>query len=1243
MTRASGSKCRPWLQGALLLLFFFRSAAAQVITFDPNLADEQVQKWYRVAFDDAGLSGRQPHLTTGSDYRFPEQDIPLEIARIGHPVRTAAYGREVKYAWAGLRPEARYRLRLTFLADVPRTQRIKLDGRIMVAELRLLPSRIVYAVIDLPFPQTDGICDLVITSLQGPNAVVSILELYSNYTSLRPDPVFEAYGDCRGTIQGSLYDRNRNEPYAGQEIRFSPAKSRLALSTRTDENGLFRIEVPRSWESSGRGYVRVETTLPDDSLMRPVSFRAIFSPRLTPRPVRSGPLTQTSIDLNGPWRFHPSPPEDFPRLDASGTFDWDIIEVPGEWAMQGFSVPPDTAAAYWREFSLPEEWKNLRSLLRCDAVYSDAVVYINGQRAGDHQGGFTAFELDVSDLVRAGRNTIALAVKNESLEDILASGSQYAAHPLGGITRKMTLWAVPACHVSQWHTSTRLDDAFRDAYLDLEIEVSNTSEREIHHAVLSLSLLDSLGYPVASEPTRINLPVLPPRTTKKGRTSIFVPSPLKWDCEHPHLYTVQCVLEHDGRIRETLRRRIGFRKLEVRGDQLLVNGRPIKLRGINRHEVHPLRGRSLTPELWKQDARLFRNANLNYVRTSHYPPAEEFLDACDEIGLFVECEAPLCWVQHGANATWELSGWDYRDRKFFSPLLLANLESIELNRDHPSVLIWSLANESRWSPLFAQVMEMVKSIDPTRPVSFHDQCWGEYNNGGSQADIANYHYPGPDGPGRAGEIARPLLFGEFCHLNAYNRYELETDPGLRDAWGPPFQAMWEKMYRTKGILGGAIWSGIDDTFHMPAGLTLGYGAWGPLDGWRREKPEYWHIKKTFSPVKLLISNVRSDQDDPHHEIELENRHDFTNINELEIIWSLSDGRTGRVTADIPPRSRGRIQIPIGNGARDGQMLTLQFLSPRGFLIDSFRLPLGRRSLIPSASPAGAALGPLALEARPDAITVTGGDSVLEIDPRTGKVRNWEILGRPVLTGGPDLMLLPLNREGGTQMTPESQRFAPYTAACSGWESRSVRADNSEEGIRIRVEGSYRQAEGAYTLHLHEDGGIEIAYRFFCREEINPRQIGLVFTLPKEYDLLSWNRHGLWTLYPEDHIGRLNGQTRTTAGSLVSGPAGPRTKPPRAWAEDANILGSHDFRSTKSHIFWSALTDRAGSGISVRSDGSQHVRCWAEGNSIKLLVADYSNMGAERFLASHARNGYRPLKPGAEVQGVIRLYVLPGKL
>ncbi|MCK7524026.1 MAG: hypothetical protein MZV64_43560 [Ignavibacteriales bacterium] len=169
-----------------------------------------------------------------------------------------------------------------------------------------------------------------------------------------------------------------------------------------------------------------------------------------------------------------------------------------------------------------------------------------------------------------------------------------------------------------------------------------------------------------------------------------------WDAEHPNLHTLTLVLRAGDRRLETVVRRVGFREIEIAGTRLFVNGRPVKLRGVNRHEVHPLRGRSLTPELWRRDAELFRAANMNYIRTSHYPPAEEFLDACDEKGLFVECEAPLVWVQHGANETWKTE--NPQDPKYLPAIRQAVAETVAFNRLHPSILFWSLANESGWSP-----------------------------------------------------------------------------------------------------------------------------------------------------------------------------------------------------------------------------------------------------------------------------------------------------------------------------------------------------------------------------------------------------------------------------------------------------------------------------------------------------------------------------------------------------------------
>ncbi len=200
--------------------------------------------------------------------------------------------------------------------------------------------------------------------------------------------------------------------------------------------------------------------------------------------------------------------------------------------------------------------------------------------------------------------------------------------------------------------------------------------------------------------------------------------------------------------------------------------------------------------------------------------------------------------------------WNYKDWKFFNCMLLANLEKMQVQRSHPSVIIWSLGNESRWSPLWAEIFKRVQALDPTRPVTFHDQCWGSYNNAHSTTNIGVYHYPGFGNPDAWDNEGRPILFGEYCQsetpTTAANKI---GDPGLRDAWGLGLSKMWELMRSHQGCLGGSIWAAMDDTFFLPDGRTVGYGTWGPLDGWRRPKPEYWHVIKAYSPVRIVDESV----------------------------------------------------------------------------------------------------------------------------------------------------------------------------------------------------------------------------------------------------------------------------------------------------------------------------------------------------------------------------------------------------
>ncbi len=1006
----------------------------------------------------------------------------------------------------------------------------------------------------------------------------------------------------------------------------------------------------------------------------------------TPRPEVVRGADPAVLSLDGVWKFQPAPPPEFWTLDEASAATWPAIRVPGDWTMQGFAVEPGTAAGYLRTVTIPDSWAGRRVLLRFDGVQSAASVWVNGRPAGSHEGGFNAFELDVTVLVRPGAPaTVAVAVRNESTADELASGTQYAAYQFGGITRKAYLMAVPELHVARLRIRTDLDIEYRDARLSVDVSLRNAGRTPARGVDVEFALLDPDGRPVGLD--RASLPAgrLAPGAAADRTFEANVKAPPLWDAEHPRLHTLVVTLRSGGRTVETVARRFGFRKVEAVWTGVFVNGLSVKVRGVNRHETHPLLGRSLTPELERRDAALFRAANVNYIRTSHYPPAEEFLDACDELGLFVECEAPLVWIGHAANARWKTESSD--DPKYYPFIERAVGEMIAFHERHPSIVFWSLANESAWGPNWVKAKAWADALDPTRPKTFHDQAYGEFNNRGSASmPVANYHYPGPRGPELAEMFPRPLLYGEYCHLNCYNRVELAADPGLRDEWGNGLSRMWEKMFASQTVIGGAIWSGLDDVFQLPEGRAVGYGEWGPLDGWRREKPEYWHLKKAYSPVRIVPEVVAAPAAGEPIRLFVENRHDFTDLSELNIEWRRGEAR-GLVRMALAPGRTGVLSIPAPAGEAGGRPLRLDFRSPRGFLIDSYEIPVGARA-VPDPPFMPAAPGPIVVREEADRFVAAGPSAVWTIDKATGKL-GAETEGVPILTGGPVLMLLP--QTSGPCVTDFSLDVKPLNDTCSGWIAESVRAVAEAGAVVLTVKGRFKEAGGGYRIRIDGSGSAEVEYAFAVNESIDPRQWGLVFYLPREMDTLDWSRRSRWSVYPENHIGRPRG----TAKALAAGRDFRfRRAPDWDWKDDQTALGSNDFRSTKADLDWAALTDTRGRGLLVISDeratgrpteplsqsrsriagafgagtlslsrsriavayGAEPLsqsrsriagafgaaRAFVDGGRIGWLIAGFNTGGGDIFFAPHHRVDDRPLEKGDEIEGRFVMRLLAGR-
>jgi alpha-L-fucosidase len=883
--------------------------------------------------------------------------------------------------------------------------------------------------------------------------------------------------------------------------------------------------------------------------------RAEAYPTITPVPAVTPGLQNFSLDLGGAWKFAPVPPVRFWEngVDPSS---WREIQVPGEWATQGWNLGQDVERAYKRRVEIPAGFSGRRLVLRFDGVYSYARVWVNGTFVRDHHGGFTSWECDVTDLVRPG-GPAWIAVGVTDMSDEISWGSNYAKHDIGGILRGVRLIALPAVHATRLHVRTDLDSSFRNGTLKVTVAVRL---RQDETADVRLSLKDPSGKPVRLMPGLIRLTAAEP----EAAVPIPVGPVLTWDAEHPRLYRLEADVAVSGKPVEVLTKDVGFRAIEVRVNKLLVNGHEVKLRGGDRHDVHPLTGRSVPAELDDLDARLFRDANINFIRTSHYPPAETFLTACDHYGIYVEEENAVCFVStHGNDAT--SNDPAFRDRYYGQ-----FAEMIERDRSHPSVLLWSLGNESQWGANVRQLYDYVKNQEPTRPViwSYPDSV----PKGIAGYDIYSYHYPNFDADLKSAAV--PKLNDEWAHVACYNVETLKRDPGVRDFWGASIAKFWEIAFTSDGCLGGAIWGLIDDVFYLP-GSTCGYGEWGIIDGWRRPKPEYWHVKKAYSPVRIADGPIHGGREGESLRVPVKNWFDHTDLGELDITWSLGTS-WGRVSGlRLPPRAEGILAVPAA-GWREGDILRLRFARSDRSVIDEYALPIGE-----PAKPAWPAAGGPAPSLSEDgsAITVSGQDFRVVSSKATGLIVKAERAGQTLLAGGP------FPHEAPTA-------FMPWSLS-----SLEARVEGNEAVLHIR--GSSSGALASYEVRVDGRGLVTIGHEILLHGRPGgASELGLAVVLPADASSLSWKRAGLHSVYPEDHIGRNVG----TAAKARPGVADTyRRQPPWPWAADmadyflfgkdhTGYGATRDFRSLKANIFWAEVSFGAGDArLRVEADGTQAVR------------------------------------------------------
>jgi beta-galactosidase len=892
--------------------------------------------------------------------------------------------------------------------------------------------------------------------------------------------------------------------------------------------------------------------------------------------------------LNGKWKFHWVPrPADRPagfEQDGFDTAAWGEIDVPSNWEFQGYGTPiyvnsdyefpgePDPphiphdsnpVGCYKRWFTVPVAWADKEVFVHFGAVKSAFYIWVNGQFVGYSQGSKTPAEWRLTPYLRPGANSMAMEVYRWSDGTYLECQDMWR---LSGITRDVFLYAAPPARIRDFRVLAGLDEAYADGRLTVEVEmVNHRPTAPVRPLTLALRLFDPEGREFITERRPVDLAG---RDRARVVFTQAVASVRKWSAETPTLYDLVLELQgEDGRTLEAVGCKTGFRTVEIRGGRLLVNGVPIRLKGVNRHEHDPRTLHVMSEAVMRRDIQLMKQFNINAVRTCHYPNDPRWYELCDQYGIYLVDEANIESHGMGYGERSLAKNPDWREAH-----LDRTMRMVERDKNHPSVIVWSLGNEAGDGPNFAATYAWIKQRDPSRPI--HYERAGE----GPDTDIVCPMYAWSYLLKYASRVQRrPLILCEYAHSMGNSTGNL--------------QDIWDIIERYEQLQGGFIWDWVDQGVWKtaPDGREYyGYGGdWGPpgtpsdddfcINGLvlpdRTPHPALWEVKKVYQPLAIRPVPLTSNR------FEIENKHDFVGLDGYRISWEIqADGRTvghgevGRL--DVPPHARREVTVDLPDIRPEpgveyflnfqAETLAATDLVPAGHVVAVAQFPL------PAAAPppaAGAlAGGPLRVDQDAGSLTVSGGELRARFDRKTGELVEYAWRGRALLRSGPvpNFWRPPTDNDFGNRM-PEMAGVWRQ----AGTQRRLVRLEAEPMGdVEVWVTAEFDLpgvgAQSRLTYTVRADGEIGVEHALTVRAPDLPElpRFGVVCRLPAELQNMEYFGRGPQENYCDRNTAALVGRYRST----VAGQPFPYISP----QETGN----------KTDVRWAAFTDAQGAGLLV---------------------------------------------------------------
>lgn len=906
--------------------------------------------------------------------------------------------------------------------------------------------------------------------------------------------------------------------------------------------------------------------------------------------------------LNGLWKFNwvgwpQQRPVDFYRTSYK-VDKWATIKVPSNWQIEGYGTPyysnydyifqkdfprvmttppvsftaykeRNPVGSYRRNFEVPLSWKGRRIFVTFDGVDAGFFLWVNGKKVGYSVNSRNAADFDISNFVKPGNNIIAVEVYRFTTGTYLEDQDMWR---LSGIFRNVTLWSSPQQHIRDFFVKTKFDSAFNNATLEVVGKVKNFGNVITKPRRLAVDLYDNNKL-VDNAKGLVEIPALKPGAEITLTVQIPVTHPRKWTAETPALYTTVISIKDKDQTIETVSTRTGFRKIEIKGRLFLVNGVPVKLKGVNRHENWPDVGHAITEAQMIKDIVLIKQANCNHVRTCHYSDDPRWYELCDEYGIYLVAEANLeC---HGA--------WDEfnEDPRITAAIIDRNVANVENFKNHPSVIIWSLGNEcGSGGSNFRAALNIIKNIDPDRPT--HYQGFGIGDKNPADMDSEMYTSLGwVEKYATDDKLTKPFYLCEYAHA-MFNSMGSVAD----------YNDLFDKY---PNLLGGCIWEwqdqGIYNKFDLKHPIIAFGGGFGetPNDHYfihkgvvfsdRTPKPHFPELKHAYQWISIKPADLSKGI------VNIHNRYQFISLDGFLASWSLTENGLEISKGTLPvghitPGQSEDVKVPYQFTPKPGAEYFLkisfsttkdELWAKKGFEIASQQLVLPVEGAGAAESPKNAG-APIKASNDDNNIYVAGKDFSLVFSKTKGtfteiKSHNNNML---ISQGGPLLHLWRAPHRNDDIWANESwEKYGLKKLVWSVTKASFKQSDDNNVEVLAELEGKGRN--GFVVTHkvnyeIGGDGTIKVSNDVsFNNTTIPLARVGVRFMLNKDYDQFNYFGRGPMENYSDRKLGFDVGQYQSTVAQQLT----PYEKPMEA--------GNHE------DVRWARVSSNTGSSLTVKKD------------------------------------------------------------